>query len=79
MDLGYDLHVTLVEQRAYVEYKLKRLILVNVIFCTTQSLSLMSLFCVCYGRRGLRHYDINWYNCFSHILLANFFCLIVPC
>ena len=36
MDLGYDLNVTLVEQRAYVEYKLKRMVLVNVILHTTQ-------------------------------------------
>ena len=37
MDLRYDLHLTLVEQRAYVEYKLKRMVLVNVILRTTQS------------------------------------------
>ena len=54
MDLRYDLHLTLVEQRAYVEYKLKRMVLVNVILRTTQSVKdgkrvhcVVMVLCVC--------------------------------
>ena len=37
MDLRYDLKLKLVEQTAYAEYKLKRMVLVNVILRTTLS------------------------------------------